>query len=281
MEGDSLIDHSNLEEYSDAADYDLKDTNGVGVAFYSALAEETGGPVLEIACGTGRVAIPVARKGFAVTGLDIVPGMLEQARRKSVALPTRWVEGDGRTFDLGEQFRLIYLTGNAFQAFLTNADQQALLGRVQVHLHDEGLFAFETRNPLFTEPHSKEGQFVKLESREEEDECPPYVDGNGREVRVSKTRVYDHVAQILHWTTYRRWKVGAVEQTKVTRIALRYTFPQELAALLYYNGFNIERQYGDWNLEPLDAASRSIIVVCRKGTQGRDQGVVWRSRPSV
>ena len=52
----------------------------------------------------------------------------------------------------------------------------------------------------------------------------------------------------------------------ITRIAVRYTFPQELAALLHYNGFTIIRQYGDWNLEPLTAASPSIIVVCRKQT---------------
>ena len=103
--------------------------------------------MLEIACGTGRVSIPIARLGFAVTGLDIVPGMLERARSKSAGLPTRWVEGDARDFDLGERFRLIFLTGNAFQAFLTRADQEALLGRVRAHLHDEGLFAFETRNP--------------------------------------------------------------------------------------------------------------------------------------
>jgi hypothetical protein len=81
---------------------------------------------------------------------------------------------------------------------------------------------------------------------------------------VSRTQAYDHVAQILHWTTYRRWREGDWEQTRVTRIAVRYTFPQELAALLHYNGFTIIRQYGDWNLEPLSAASPSIIVVCRK-----------------
>ena len=79
-------------------------------------------------------------------------------------------------------------------------------------------------------------------------------------MRVSKTQVYDHVAQILHWTTYRRWREDEQEQTKITRIAVRYTFPQELAALLHYNGFTIIRQYGDWNLEPLTAASTSIIV---------------------
>ena len=118
-----------------------------GIAFYAALAQETGGPVLEIACGTGRVSIPIARLGLAVTGLDIVPRMLARARSKSAGLPVRWVEGDARTFDLGERFRLIFLTGNAFQAFLTRTDQEALLERVRAHLHDDGLFAFETRNP--------------------------------------------------------------------------------------------------------------------------------------
>ena len=65
-------------------------------------------------------------------------------------------------------------------------------------------------------------------------------------------------------TSYRRWREGDREHTTVTRIALRYIFPQELAALLHHNGFTVLRQYGDWNLEPLTATSPSIIVVCRK-----------------
>ena len=263
-----MIDHDNLEEFADPQNYDIVDSSDTGVAFYTALAQETGGPVLEIACGTGRVSIPIARLGFAVTGLDIVPGMLAQARSKSAGLPTRWVEGDARTFDLGEQFRLIFLTGNAFQAFLTRADQEALLERVYAHLHDEGLFAFETRNPRWRGQGALagEGLFAFLESRAEEEEGQSYTDINGREVRVSRTQVYDHVAQILHWTTYRRRREGNQEQTKITRIAVRFTFPRELEALLHYNGFSIIRQYGDWNLEPLTAASPSIIVVCRKHT---------------
>ena len=54
------------------------------------------------------------------------------------------------------------------------------------------------------------------------------------------------------------------KDTSDTHFALRYTFPQELAALLHYNGFRIIRQYGDRNLEPLRTAGRPIIVVCRK-----------------
>jgi SAM-dependent methyltransferase len=271
-----LIDHDNLEEFADAHRYDTEDSSDTGIAFYSALTQETGGPVLEIACGTGRVSIPIARLGYAVTGLDLVPGMLALARSKSAGLPARWVEGDARTFDLGEQFRLIFLTGNAFQAFLTRADQEALLERVRSHLHADGLFAFETRNPRWAHSaradgaapesaqHEEEGLFALLETRLEEGDAQTFTDRSGRAVRVTRTQAYDHVAQILHWTTYRRWREGGQEQTRITRIAVRFTFPQELAALLHYNGFTILRQYGDWNLEPLTAASPSILVVCRK-----------------
>ena len=266
-----MIDHDNLEAFADPVDYDRQDSSDTGVAFYASLARETGGPVLEIACGTGRVAIPIARQGSAVTGLDVVPGMLERARSKAAGLPIRWIEGDARSFDLEERFRLIFLTGNAFQAFVTNADQEELLGRVRAHLHDEGLFAFETRNPRWRtredRDEDRDGLFVDLETRAEEDaHLASFTDADGREVRESSTRTYDHVAQVLHWTSYRRWHEGSKESTKITRIALRYTFPQELAALLHYNGFTVVRWYGDWDGEQLTAASPSIIVVCRKRT---------------
>jgi hypothetical protein len=174
------------------------------------------------------------------------------------------VEGDARTFDLQEQFRFIFLTGNAFQAFVTNAEQAALLQRVGAHLHPDGLFAFETRNPLFSTARTRDGRFPLLETRNEDRLA--FTNANGHEVRASTMQVYDHVAQVLHLTDSERWHDGKEEHTKMTRIALRYTFPQELVALLHCNGFAVLRQYGDWNEEPLTAASPSIISVCRKRT---------------
>jgi len=259
-----VIDHNNLEAFSDPDDYDHEDTSDDGVAFYATLAAEAGSPVLEVACGTGRVAIPIAKLGFAVTGLDIVPGMLARARCKSAGLPTRWVVSDARNFDLGETFRLIFMTGNAFQAFVTNADQSALLQRIHAHLHEEGLFAFETRNPLLPNTKTRAGLFVPLETRTEEDIGPSYINANGHEVRVSTTQVYDHVGQMVHLTGYKRWSDGVEDHTLITRTALRYNFPQELAALVHQHGFSLSRRYGDWDLSPLTATSPSIISVCRK-----------------
>lgn len=90
--------------------------------------------------------------------------------------------------------------------------------------------------------------FALLETRDEEQAWQSYTDSRGRDVRESFTQRYDHVAQILHLTGYRRWRNGNEERTKVTCEALRYTFPQELAALLRHGGFTAIRQYGDWTL---------------------------------
>jgi SAM-dependent methyltransferase len=263
-----LLDHDNLEAFADAEAYDREDPSDTGVAFYRNLAQEAGGSVLEIGCGTGRVAIPLALAGFSVTGLDIVEGMLDVARRKSAGLPARWILGDARSFDLHEQFHLIYLTGNVFQFLLTNSDQAALLERAHAHLHADGLLAFETRNPrwqgLAERAEPAEGAFFYLQTVAQESSAGDYVDAQGRGVRVSHTQHYDPIAQVLHLQGYKRWDEGGQEQTQITRVALRYTFPQELAALLHCHGFTILRQYGDWNLEPLNEASPSIVVVCGK-----------------
>jgi SAM-dependent methyltransferase len=249
----SVIDHTNLEEFADAENYDLEQPDDTGVAFFLGLARETGGPVLELACGTGRVSIPIAQQGFDVTGVDITPGMLAQARRKSGGLPIRWLEGDARTVRLDRRYGLIFLTGNAFQAFLTRPDQEALLARVREHLRPDGLFAFETRNPRWSD----------LATCAEEKAWLSYTDTQGRPVRVTETYWYDHVPQLLHWTIYRRRPTKTGEELKTSRITVRYTFPQELESLLHYNGFELIRRYGDWEGGPLTAASETILSVSR------------------
>src|SRR5438270_10328413 len=103
-----------------------------------------------------------------------------------------------------------------------------------------------------------------LETREVEQVWRIYTDRGGREVRVSQTQTYDHAAQILRLTGHRRWREGDEERTQVTHEALRYTFPQELIALLHHHSFTLIRQCGDWSLESLNATSLSIIVLCRK-----------------
>jgi 2-polyprenyl-3-methyl-5-hydroxy-6-metoxy-1,4-benzoquinol methylase len=249
--------HDNLEEFTDPPNYDIEEgeRSAERIAFYCDLAKRVGGPVLEIACGSGLVTIPVAAQGLEVTGVDLARPMLEHARKKAEAqgLPIRWVEADARSFDLESQYQFIFITGNAFQAFRRREDQEALFVSVKRHLLPDGVFAFETRNPS--------GHDLTTQPEEEFDQS--YISVERQTVSVSSTQVYDPIAQIMYWTSYRRWKDGERAHQRETHIACRFTYPQELEALLHYNGFQIIQQFGDWDKEPLTASSPSIISICK------------------
>jgi SAM-dependent methyltransferase len=112
------------------------------IEFYERLAAEThlrGQAILELACGTGRVAIRLAERGASVVGLDFSSPMLAVARKKSEALPNvRWVEADMRNFRLEERFGLIIIPGHAFQNLTSPEDQIDCLSAVRRHLTREG-----------------------------------------------------------------------------------------------------------------------------------------------
>lgn len=249
--------YDNLEEFMDPPNYDIEEgeRSAARIAFYCELAKTVGGPALEIACGSGLVTLPVAAQGLDMTGVDLAHAMLEHARKKAEAqgLRIRWVEADARSFDLGTQYRFIFITGNAFQAFLRREDQEALLESVKRHLAPNGIFAFETRNPS--------GHDLTDQAEEEFDQS--YVSVEGYTVSVSFTQRYDPIAQVIHWTSYRRWNDGQRDHTKETHIACRFTSPQELEALLHYNGFQIVQQFGNWSKAALSPTSPSIISICR------------------
>ncbi len=103
---------------------------------------------MELACATGLKTIHLSKPGIHITGVDISSSMLEYTRVKTQVLPVDFIEADARTFDSEKRFSMIYLTGNAFQAFLSDEDQRALLETVYKHLEPNGMFVFETRNPL-------------------------------------------------------------------------------------------------------------------------------------
>jgi len=249
--------HDNLEEFDDPPNYDLEEgeRSVARIAFYCDLAKAVGGPVLEIACGSGLVTIPLAAQGLEVTGVDLAHSMLEHARQKAEGenLNIHWIEADARSFDLRQAFQFVLLTGNAFQAFLRREDQEALLATVKQHLAPNGIFAFETRNPS--------GHDLMDQPAEEFDQR--YQSVERHLVSVSFTQRYDPLAQVMYWTSYRRWNDGEGDHKKETHIACRFTYPQELDALLHYNGFEVTQQYGNWNKETLSATSPSLISICK------------------
>ncbi|HEX5505237.1 MAG TPA: class I SAM-dependent methyltransferase [Thermomicrobiales bacterium] len=253
--------NSDLEEYVDAEGYDRENgLSGPDLDYYLDLARQVGGPALDLACGTGFLTIPFAELGLATTGVDRAPAMLDLARRKAGALPIRWLRADLRALDLGERFRLVTLTGNAFQEFLTREDQEELLGTVRRHLAPDGLFAFETRFPRPSElltPAALAGDWS------EETEWRRYENAAGQTVTVSTAQRHDAVRQTVDYVIYQRWQEGGHAETRTERTTLRLVYPGEMEALLHYNGLAIRDAYGDWDRRPLDGQSPRMIYVCR------------------
>lgn len=107
-----------LDVYADAEFYELEfATRGHEIPFFLQQAELSKGPVLEVACGTGRITLPIARAGIEITGLDVSRPMLDLARRKAEAenLAVTWIEQDCRQINCAQSFALIFSATNAMQ----------------------------------------------------------------------------------------------------------------------------------------------------------------------
>ena len=257
VKGTVMIDHDNLEDFRDAELYDLQDEGyDDDYPLTKKWAQTTGGPLLDLACGTGRMALRLAALGYQVTGVDITPEMIAWARQKAAqqAVSIDLVVADARTFHLQKQFSFVYMLENAFQFFLTREDQEALFARVREHLLPEGCFLFETRNPS---PRNL------LEVRHPGGDTYEIPDGG--HLVVIEQQHYDPITQIQHYTRHLTfYRPGSGPREKTLRVALRYVFPQEMEALLFYNGFQVRACYGSWQQEPLTATSPAMIYVCQK-----------------
>ncbi len=179
-----------------------------------------------------------------------------RARQKAAAraLSIDFVVADARRFQLQQQFPFIYMLENVFQFFLTRQDQEALLARAREHLTPEGCLLFETRHPsLLNRP--------KLRHAEPQH----FTTADGGPLVTTEEQFYDPLTQIQYYTTHRAFThPDGRREEKTLRTALRYVYPQEMEALLYYNGLQIRAAYGSWQQEPLTATSPAMIYICQR-----------------
>ena len=129
-----------LEVYDDAELYDLlAASNNAIVEFYDEEARKLGGPVLELACGTGRLTIPLAQSGLEVVGIDLHPGMLARARAAAEAahVQVEFVETDMRDFSLQKRFGLIFVAYNSLLHLLQSEDLAACFTNVATSFDTE------------------------------------------------------------------------------------------------------------------------------------------------
>lgn len=246
----------NAEEYEQPLLYDKEnEEHQPEMALLLKWAQKTSGKIIDLACGTGRITIPLARYGFDCIGVDIHPNMLHRAKEKAGALSIQWIEQDCRNLDVAGKAQLIFSVGNSFQHFLTNDDQDGLLSSVNRHLEIGGLFIFGTRFPSAEE----------LLQAPAEEYWRSYQDGD-LTVDLYTISRYDALQQVQHYTTIRRYRDGkgnAVDEQR-THINLRYVFPKEMERLLEKHSFTILEVYGDWQETPLTPEHQEMIYICEK-----------------
>jgi SAM-dependent methyltransferase len=228
--------------YWDGRHYDLK---------YRDLKED----ILELACGTGRITIPLVEKGFKVTGLDISEAMLELANKKASEkeIDIEWVKADFRDFHLGRTFNLIILPFSSIAHLHDLESIQGCFSCVKEHLTDKGAFIIDYFNPrldyLLRDPNEKRS-------------ITTYPDPDGKEtVEILETNMYDTKSQInrIKWT----YRIGDSIMSE-KELNMRIFYPQELDALLLLNGFKIMEKYGNTDESPFDSGSLKQVIICRK-----------------
>jgi ubiquinone/menaquinone biosynthesis C-methylase UbiE len=216
--------------------------------------------ILELATGTGRVAIPLAKAGHRVVGVDYAPDMLKIARKKRAAAgisakQLTLVHQNALRLKLSEQFDWVVLVFNTILAFPTLEELDAVLAGVVRHLKPGGKFWVEMFQPNL--------EILARPKSEKLDPALMYIPGLKRTVYRETTVERDPSKQIQEITFTYRWfdSKGRPHEEKL-RFELTYIFPRELRILLERNGLAIKKLYGDYDDSRLTADSPRMIAMC-------------------
>lgn len=243
--------------------YDFDHAFTVDIDFYLDFAKQCQPPILELACGTGRVLIPLAKAGFKIYGVDICENMLEVCRgtvnqyrlEKQVHLSLADMAG----FDFPHKdFGLVLTALRSFMHLLTQADQLSCLRRVYDHLRPDGYCILSVMAPDPQKLAEKPGE-VFVVRRE-------FDLSNGHHV-VRKERLVKHdVVNQVHYFEFKFEEFDTAEnlvQERFVPLYLRYTFPNELQLLLETVGFQVVNIFRDYDRNPYDGTGEMIVIARR------------------
>lgn len=252
-----------MPEYVDYSEYyDLDHDVTLDLDFYREFAERAGSPILELACGTGRVTISLAEAGLEIYGLDISENMLEVCRKKvrTDGLDDRvhLFQADMTHFELpNKDFHLAFIALRSFMHLLTPQEQTSCLECVHKHLSPSGTLIITTIAPDLEKLSQKPGPFAL----QREFDLP-----NGNHV-LRKVRLVEHdLIQQVRQFEFRfeeYYPAETLAQERTIPLFTRYTFRYEMRYLLEQTGFEILEMFRDYERNPYDG-SGEMIVVARK-----------------
>ena len=194
--------------------------------FYLEETRKSGGRALELACGTGRLTIPIAQSGVEIVGADLSASMLEAARLKAqrADVNVQFFEADMRSFELPGPFSTILIPGNSLLHLFTADDLIQCFRNVRRHLAPDGRLIFDI----------SKWDLAAL---------------------AQDPATYDAASQIrnLTWT---------LSDLRTIEYRLRVIFPQELLLLLEVAGFRVDERYGEFTREPFRSNSPRQVCIC-------------------
>ena len=242
-----LYDHPEL--------YDELWQAGAHVPFYRDLARQQAGAVLELACGTGQITVPLALTGLPTVGVDASSAMLTAARRRAsdANAAVAFIQADMRQLAFDREFDFIFIARNSLLHLLSTDDLLAALTAARRHLTSEGIFAFDVFNPdvrLLARPHGPRFPVMEVDT-------PSF----GR-VSVEDTRDYDPATQVNRGVLY--MSTADTRDAWTMPLVLRNIFPQELPLLVAAAGLELVNRFGDLARGPFGSGSRMQICLCRR-----------------
>jgi SAM-dependent methyltransferase len=223
------------------------------IPFWLELARQTGSPVCELACGTGRVLLPLARTGIEVIGLDLCQTMLDRLQARLDKEP-REVQArvalkcaDMRDYRFSRKFKLVFCAFNSFQHLLTTDDQLACLESVRSYLADDGLLCINVFAPF----HDRLARTTETIEEARKD---------GLVVRFFTTR--NLASQTMESTVM----VETINEQGLVRrssadLTLCWIHHREMHLLLRHAGFKVKDVYGGWDRRPYDYVSGIQVFV--------------------
>ena len=231
-----------LEDTAETYDDDcVRGDESETVAFLEQLA--SGGHVLELAIGTGRIALPLAARGIQVDGIDISPDMVDKLREKPGGDQIEVTIGDFADCPVTGSYKLVYVVFNTFFNLLTQEDHIRCFENVAAHLTDDGLFVVEGFVPTFLHQLCN-NQYVDAESIQ--------ID----EVRLDVLR-HDSATQMIEESHVTLSASGV----RLNPIVQRYAWPSELDLMARIAGLGLVERWGGWEGEPFASSSTNCISV--------------------
>lgn len=230
-------------------------------AFWQSVAARTGGPIVELGCGTGRALAPLAQRGFAVIGFDSSQAMLDRAQERFHACG---IAGSGfqlrcqpmEDAETARPAHLVFSALNAFAHLSTPRQQVRTLNAAHRMLHREGLLVLDLFNPL-TQEYDERDRMVTLRNVLADPQT-------GAPIQQFEVWEVDRETQVVRTTyMYDCLQADGGIRRVTTTFPMRYSYRHEIEARLAQTGFALENVFGSYEAEDFTGSEEKMIFVAR------------------